>query len=210
MYCPKCGNAQPDGIAACASCGQPVAVASAPTVIPAADAGAEGLALPLLLLPLAGLFLFVLATSKVSGQFLLLEAPGRLDSANTFLYAGWGVVLVGSAILAYLDAQRAGFGKRAEARGAYRWGPGQWLAGMLLLWGIAFPWYFAARRQVPGSTRRLLPALGITVLVVGGALVASSAISQVEGQVARAASEMRQQFQQADRELREAMKALGQ
>lgn len=214
MYCSSCGSNQADGAAFCSGCGQPfapgaaaVAVAAAPGVVAAPSA--DGLAVPLLLLPIASVVLFVLAINKVSGEFMLIQAKQVMDDANGFLVSGWGVALLGSAVLAYLDASRVGFGKNPSARGGYRWGPGQWAAGMLLLWVVSFPWYFGARRQVVGSKRRLAPAVGITILVMLVGTIAGAAVSKVQHQVDEKVGELQRSLRQMDQQMQDFQRSLG-
>ncbi len=161
--------------------------------------------MPLLLLPLAGVFFFLMASSKVSGQFMLIEARGILDSANSLLWMGWGLVTIGCAVLAYMDAARCGFGTKPDATGGFKWGPGQWAAGMILLWSVSFPWYFAARRQVQGAPNRFRSALGITILVTIFGLGSAAAIGKVESEVQAKVAEMQRELNKAQREFQQGM-----
>lgn len=145
------------------------------SVKPAQDPS-DVLGVPLVLLPVIGLGLLYFAWSRVSGEFMLIEARSVIEGAKTLFYAALGVVILGSAVIVGIDAARYGYGRK-DAKGALKTGPVGWALGQVLLWLIAFPWYVASRRTASKRAISLgVPALLLALLFAGGAYLVQSTI----------------------------------
>ena len=159
--------------------------------------GADVFGVPLLLLPVVGIGLLYLAWSRISGDFMLIQAPTVIDSANTFFYLSLGLVLLGSAVLVGMDASRYGYGRdKKHPTGALRTGPVGWAVGQLLLWVIAYPWYIDSRRVASSQAKNLSIAAVLLALAYAASLgVVGWAIDDRVEQIRSRVQEIQQEIQ---------------
>ncbi len=154
--------------------------ASSHAVASDASQSPDVLGIPLLLLPVAGLGLLFLAYSKISSEFRIFEARAILEGTDTLVYASLGLTIIGSAILAGIDAGRYGFGKDPKNPvKALRTSPGMWAIGHILLWIVVYPWYIDARRKASPKAGRFTVLALLLALAYAGAGLSVQAV--VEG-----------------------------
>jgi len=141
--------------------------------------------IPLLLVPVVGLGLVYMAWSKISGDFMLIQARNVIDGSKGNLYLAYAVVLIGSALLVGIDASRFGYGKnKAHTKSALRTGPVGWAFGQLLLWIVAYPWYMFSRIHASSKALKLGGlSLLFALVFTGGSCAVSSTIDERVNQV---------------------------
>jgi hypothetical protein len=137
----------------------PAAVSPAPTDVKGPGGTktvSESLGPVMLVLPL-------LATALIE---LWIGSMTLFDRPMTPLTAIVVVTVVATAVLVAIEANNFGMGGETDLRpnGKRREGPGEWFAGMLVLWFVAFPLYLN-RRALYGVRRLLWPGLGAVLIL---------------------------------------------
>ncbi len=159
--CPFCGEKILAVAIKCKHCGSDLQAQAGS----AAKKPGEALGILMLVLPLVGVALIWLWIANMN----LLQGP------RTALGVVLGLVVLGTAALAAVEASQLGMGSRPDSKGKQGSGPITWFFGTVLLWIICFPLYLFQRSRY-GATNLLIGGVGTALLFGGSAYLIESAI----------------------------------
>lgn len=137
--------------------------------------GGEALGTLMILLPFVSALLVIFWV----GEMNMFQKPG-----HTLLVLGLGTV-IGTAILASVEAASLGMGSHPDARGKQGNGPITWFIAICVFWIVGFPWYLHQRKHY-GKRSLAFGGVVIALFFLGSWAVMNNAIEAKRAQIIRA------------------------
>ncbi|MEO8905498.1 MAG: DUF4339 domain-containing protein [Polyangiaceae bacterium] len=140
-----------------------------------AAGGSEAIGTIMLLVPFSAALLIIFWV----GEMNMFQKPG-----DTLAVLALGTV-VGTAILAAVEASSLGMGTALDSRGKKGTGPVSWFLALCLFWVLGFPYYLHQRKHY-GRRSLVVGAVFIGLFFIGSAAVMNNAIESKRSQILHA------------------------